>query len=161
MTVSDRRKHFMEAVGEHLPNSVYFHGTTPEAAEAISREGFRTDMERHGQSAGSGVYLHKDPLVAGAHGDTVVAVKLAKGTKIANPTDTADAEWRAIRNSSAGGSHEERMYQHLHDWDYHGHTDPDDRSVVVHDPQRVHYMRHYARPSGFGPDDWMKTYSDG
>lgn len=160
MTVSDRRKHFMEAVGEHLPASVLFHGTSHENAESIARNGFHLENETHGRSAGEGVYLHRDPLVAGAHGEAVVAVKLAPGTRIAGKTDTSDASWTAIRLRTPGQSHEEAMYQNLHDWDYHGHTDLDDDSKVVHDPSRVKYVKHYARPEGFGPRDWEKEFTD-
>lgn len=151
----------MEAVGEHLPTSVYFHGTSPSNAEAISRSGFHLENETHGRTAGQGVYLHKDPLMAAQHGESVVAVKLAKGTRVAGRTDTADAMWRSVRHSSDGKSSEERMYDHLHDWDFHGHTDVDDGSTIVHDPSRVNYVKHFPKPDGFGEKEWLRTYSDG
>ena len=161
MTVSDRRKHFMEAVGEHLPSSVYFHGTSPENAESIAGHGFSLANETHGRSAGEGVYLHRDPLIAAQHGQAVIAVKLAKGTRIAGKNDTADAEWRAIRDRKPGQSHDEAMYGHLRSWDYHGHTDVDDDSKIVHDPSRVQYVKHFDRPVGFDEKAYLRTSSDG
>lgn len=161
MTISERRRHFMEAVGEHLPGSVYFHGTSPENAESIAQGGFHLDNQTHGRSAGEGVYLHKDPLIAAQHGQAVVAVKLSKGTRIANRTDTAEAAWHAVLGQSSGESFDERMTRRLQDWDFHGHTDVDDGSTIVHDPARVQYVKHYARPAGFGPKDWERQFTDG
>lgn len=157
MTLAARRQHFMDAVGEHLPRNVLFHGTSSENAESIARNGFSLDHEAHGRSAGEGVYLHRDPLVAAQHGQSVIAVKLAGGTKVANKTDTAEAEWRATTDRS-GGSHEERTRKRLADWDFHGHTDTDDGSVIVHDPARVQYVKHFPKPEGFGEREYLASY---
>lgn len=149
----------MEAVGAHLPNNVLFHGTSPEAAEAIAREGFSLAHETHGRSAGEGVYLHRDPLIAAQHGQAVIAVKLAKGTKVAGKTDTAEAEWRATVDRS-DKPYEDRFRQRLADWDYHGHTDVDDGSTIVHDPARVTYLQHFPKPEGFDEKAYLRAYSD-
>lgn len=150
MTVADRRKHFMESVGDHLPSSVYFHATSPENAEKIAREGFHLDNQTHGRSAGEGVYLHKDPEFAAEHGEAIVAVKLSKGTRVASKDDTYDAMWHSMRRRKEGQSSDDAMYEHLHSYDFHGHTDVDDGSKIIHDPARVQYVKHYPRPEGMG-----------
>lgn len=164
MSVSDRRKHFMEAVGEHLPSSVYFHGTSHENAESIARGGFHLENETHGRHSGEGVYIHKDPLVAAQHGQAVVAVKLARGTRIPTATDRMWANHRAYfpgsRFMKDDGSGDDPVTRVLKEEGFHGHRDPDDGSVIVHDPAKVKYVNHYARPEGFDEQAYINAGLD-
>lgn len=134
-TVASRRKEFMEATG--AKGNLYFHATSPDNANRIMAEGFNLDQESNGRSAGEGVYLHKDPREVAQYGEQIVGVKLAPGTRIAGKVDTTDATMTAIRQRKPGQDHGEAMLDHLHSWDYHGHTDVDDGSAIVHDPSRV------------------------
>ena len=67
---------------------VYFHGTEPDAARAILREGFRISDLRHGpalrngRSAGAGVYVASKLESAANWGSVIIDCRLAEGTRI-------------------------------------------------------------------------------
>lgn len=130
---------------EHL-NDVQFHGTTPHAAEAIAREGFRTDVgSRHGQYSGRGVYLHPNDRVAAAHGPVTVAAQIDDRAEI-HPNPYADPDVHELlgrMHAERGGETHDNLSQAVSSLGFHGHHDPDDGSTVIYDPKHVHYLTHY------------------
>lgn len=126
-------------------SDVQFHGTTPEAAESISKDGFKVGQ---GSSAGRGVYLHDYEHRVKDYGSTVVAAEVSVGDYSVHPNPWADSEVRDKARSMGHTSHE-ALTDHLHEilpeLGYHAHRDPDDHATVVYDPSRVHYLTHYDR----------------
>lgn len=136
MSTSDRKAAFLESAGLQVKGNVLFHGTSPENAESIMREGFRTDAEeRHGKSGGEGVYLHHDPQEAAKYGPTMVVVRKGGGPL---------ANWHEMLFDTMRGSHssqrypdlsrEERTAKYLKDYGHPGYKDPDDKSTIITDP---------------------------
>jgi hypothetical protein len=128
-------------------NKVLYHGTTEEAADAISREGFSLGHERHGRSGGSGVYLTSKPEVAREFGPAVVEVSLRKGTKI-NRGDSFAAllpplnkHFKAATAADPNLSLDQFWVNHSQSEGFGGHKD-DDGSIIVYDPKNVGYRSH-------------------
>ena len=128
-------------------SKVFYHGTTPEAAEAISREGFSLKNEANGRSGGQGVYLTSKPEIAREFGESLVEVNLRKGTKI-NREDSISAllpsmrsHYRATMAQNPDMSHEDYWVQHSQSEGFGGHRD-DDGSIIVYDPKNVGYRGH-------------------
>lgn len=128
-------------------NKVFYHGTTPEAAESISREGFSLSHERHGHSGGTGVYLTSNPDVAREFGPAVVEVSLRKGTKI-NREDSFAAlipplskHFKAATAKDPNISLEDFWSHHSRNEGFGGHKD-DDGSIIVYNPRDVGYRGH-------------------
>jgi len=126
MTAASRREAFMAASGLSLPKNVLFHGTSPENAESIMREGFRLDApERHGRASGEGVYLHTDPLVAAKHGPAMVVAKRGGGPL---------ANWREMTFDGWKVRSDEEAAKFLRQNGNPGFKDPDDGSTIITDP---------------------------
>lgn len=128
-------------------NKVFYHGTTPEAAEAISREGFSLEHEANGRSGGQGIYLTSKPEVAREFGPAVVEVSLRKGVKInrgdsfAALTPPLNRHFKAARTENPNLSLDEFWTQHSQREGFGGHKD-DDGSIIVYDPKNVGYRGH-------------------
>ena len=135
---------FLTSLGLNPKGRYLFHGTSPESAEAIEREGFKVGApERNGVSAGSGVYLTKDPQEAATFGPEVLAVHLGK-TKI--DRDAYYAAMNARIRSRTDLSMDEAMSRVLRDSESHAFTDPDEPHTIVVDPQhlKVHGRRNLS-----------------
>ena len=134
---SERREAFMAATGIQVPKGALFHGTSNESAEAIMREGFRTDAgSRHrDEGAPPAVYLHHDPLVAAQHGPAVVVARRGGGPL---------ANWGDMSHATIMGSHssrripgvpmEGRQEKYLEDYGHPGYKDPDDGATIITSP---------------------------
>ena len=123
-----RKEHFLQAAGLDLKGSLLFHGTSPESAESIMREGFRLDAgERHGRSGGQGVYLHHDPEEAAKYGEAMVVAR-KKGT-LANFYDMA---WDRM-HVNKGLTEDEHAAQYLSKYGNVGYKDPDDNATIIYD----------------------------
>lgn len=123
----------------------YYHGTTPEAAKAIEKEGFR--LPKTPAANGPGVYLSHDPEVAKAYGPSVVKVQVAG--RIAGSRASEDAFYYAGRQRIMKAGYDEDQHEVLKEQGFKGKTD-DDGAKVVFDPQHVKFLGHHAlSPSQF------------
>jgi hypothetical protein len=123
---ASRREAFMAASGLTIPKNALFHGTSPENADAIMREGFRLDApQRHGRASGEGVYLHHDPLVAAQHGSAIVVAKRGGGPL---------ADWHQMTYKGWSTRSEEEQASYRRENGHPGFKDPDDKSTVITDP---------------------------
>ena len=109
-----------------------FHGTSPENAESISKEGFKVGMpERNGASGGEGVYLAKTPEEAASFGPTVLAVHLGK-------TKVSRSAWQDAAYSFHDKRPFEKKLSESLEWDdAHGYWDPDEPHAIVTDPRHL------------------------
>ncbi|CAB4124055.1 hypothetical protein UFOVP45_126 [uncultured Caudovirales phage] len=117
----------------------YFHGTTPEAAQAIEKEGFR--LPKTPAANGPGVYLSDDPEVAKSYGPAVVKVQVSG--RIASGRTSDDAFYRAAGNRISKLPYDTDQDEILRDSGFKGKTD-DDGAKVVFDPQHVKFVGHHA-----------------
>ena len=139
---------------------VFFHATSHQAAESISRGGFRLPSRpeefTNGSSSGRGIYLHHQEHIAGAYGDHIVAAQIAQAPRSRAPfygetihshpyedEDVAHAVHE--RQRVLGGQFEDHLPAVLTEKGYRGHQDPDDHATVVYNPQHVQYLTHYKR----------------
>lgn len=125
----------------------YYHGTTPEAAQAIEKEGFR--LPETPAANGPGVYLSADPEVARSYGKAVVKVQVAG--KIASERNSTDAAYEALWNRTR--KQDPSSFPHdgdqiLKESGFKGKTD-DDGAKVVFDPQHVKFIGHHALGAQF------------
>lgn len=140
-----RKNEFLTSLGLNPKGRYLFHGTSPEAADSIQRDGFQVGApERNGSSAGSGVYLTRDPDEAATFGPEVLAVHLGK-TKI-----DRDAYYDAMNeriSSKTDISADTAMKRVLRRSGAHAFTDPDDPHTIVVDPQhlKVHGRRNLSQ----------------
>jgi hypothetical protein len=118
-------------------NNEFFHGTTPEAAEAISKEGFK--LPDTPAANGPGIYLAKDPEVAKSYGPAVVKVQVAG--KIASARTSDDAFYYSARQKMSKAGYDEDQHEVLKEQGFKGKTD-DDGAKVVFDPAHVKYISH-------------------
>lgn len=120
-----RREDFAEAAGIKVPKGALFHGTSPESAEAIMREGFRLDTEqRHGRASGEGVYLHHNPEEAAKYGPAMVVVRRSGGPL---------ADWHEMSYSGWKPRSEEEQAEYRERHGHPGYKDPDDGSTIITD----------------------------
>lgn len=128
---------------------VYYHGTSPEAAQAIEREGFK--LPKNPAANGPGVYLTDDPKVAESYGGSVVKVQVAG--KLAGERTSTNAAYEAAWNKSTKQNPNVMPHdgdQILKEAGFKGKTD-DDGAKVVFDPQHVKFIGHHAlNPAQFG-----------
>lgn len=117
----------------------YYHGTTPEAAQSIEKEGFR--LPETPAANGPGVYLSDDPEVAKSYGGAVVKVQVAG--RIAGSRTSEDAYFRAAGNRMSKLPYDTDQHEILQESGFKGKTD-DDGAKVVFDPQHVRFIGHHA-----------------
>lgn len=142
---------FYDHVDDHnigVDDDPYFHGTSPKAAEGISQHGFSLAQQANGRSGGDGVYLHDHERQTRQYGPTTVAATLAPHLRIhGNPYNDEQAINMASQyKEEEGGEIFDHMPHVLHQFGYHGHRDPDDKSTLVYDPKNVHYLTHHTPP---------------
>lgn len=122
-----RKEEFLASAGLDLKGSLLFHGTSPESAIRIMREGFDPNADqRHGRASGEGIYLHHDPSFAAKFGPSMVIVRRGGGPLASMHDMTFGPGWK-IRGP------EEQM-QYLKDYGHPGYKDPDDKSTIITDP---------------------------
>ena len=122
----------------------YYHGTTPEAAQAIEKEGFR--LPETPAANGPGVYLATDPEVAKSYGPAVV--KVAVTGRIASARTSDDAFYYTARQRLSKAGYDEDQHEYLQEQGFKGKTD-DDGAKVVFDPQHVKFVGHHALGAQF------------
>ena len=118
-------------------NQEFYHGTTPEAAEAISKEGFK--LPKTPAANGPGIYLAKDPEMAKSYGPAVVKVQVTG--RIAGSRTSDDAFWYSAGQRRRKAGYDEDQDEVLKEQGFKGKTD-DDGAKVVFDPAHVQYVSH-------------------
>lgn len=113
-------------------NWILFHGTSRENAQKISEQGFKHGTEQsHGHTSGKGFYFHEHPHQAAQYGDHVVVVQ----------ADVPDFSIHHNPWADPDVDHD-RVSESLQEQGFHGHSDPDDKAVVLYHPHEIHYLTH-------------------
>lgn len=142
-----RKEEFLTQLGLNPKGRYMFHGTSPESADSIMREGFRLDRgERHGRSGGEGVYLAKTPEEASEYGPEVLAVHMGKTRVSKDAYMEASTRWYDKR------PFEEKLQEQLKFDDAHAYRDPDEPHTIVTDPSHLKPHGHAALGRQFEGD---------
>ena len=137
-----RKEEFLTQLGLNPKGRYMFHGTSPENAESIMKEGFKVGMpERNNAGNIKGIYLAKTPDEAADYGPEVIAVHMGK-TKV-----DKEAYWESAwtkRYAKTNISDTTAMKRTLKQSGSHAFIDPDEPHTIVVDPQHLRPHGHTA-----------------
>jgi hypothetical protein len=125
-----------------MARQILYHGTTPEAAREIERNGFR--LPAVAPANGPGIYLTHSPEIARSYGPHVVAVQVTG--KIASGRTSEDAAYEGVWNKSY--KKDPKFFSHdgdaiLQEAGFKGKTD-EDGAKVIFDPSHVQFVSHHT-----------------